>query len=146
MLIILILALLLIVVGTPTLGICIAFRYCDETKQKKIAKKVLIIITLVIMVIFIIMSMIAIVLSAEKNSYDVLEQRYEIIQETYKLYRTHTRMDGGEWLSEVYSYNNKVMQLKARANNQWTNWFVNKKRTDKLKLVEFEDGFLKQGE
>lgn len=85
----------------------------------------------------------ATVMSNTNNKYDVLDSRYEQLVDTYELYVIQTRTNTNAWLEEVYKYNKDVLELKAEANNKWTNCFVNKNRAKELKLIEFENGRLK---
>ena len=135
---------LFVLIATTTFALKFAFRNSETTTTERIVIKIFSIICICLLAISVLLCIIAIGLSCETNTYNVLEQRYEFIQTTYMVYKTHTRIDGNAWLHEIYDYNQKVYILKARALNPWTSWFVNKKRAEGLKVVEFENGILKQ--
>lgn len=145
MIIVLMMVALLILVAVPTIVLSVVWKDYDVLHSKGKAKFVLKAVSVVVLAVTIVICVFAIGLSCATSTYNVLEQRYEFIQETYMVYKTHTRIDGNAWLQEIYDYNQKVYTLKARASNPWTSWFVNKKRAEGLKVVEFENGILKQG-
>lgn len=131
----------LVIIATIIIGVC-SKRNKDNEKLMA-ARIAMSIICIVLGVTLSVVSVTAIVCSSANNQYDVLESRYEQLNETYSFYKTRrTSYTSGidAWLKEMYDYNNTVSALKAEAKNPWTNIFVNKKRVENLKYIQFVDG------
>jgi|GEM_PF-6416953 len=136
MLIIIILVVLFIVLTALT--IVFGMLYKNKNKFEKTTKR-LIVSTVIALVLIVCISIVAGALANDESKYNVLESRYKQLNETYKFYRYVANDEG--WLDELYDYNNEVIELKERANNVWTNWFVNRKRISDLKVIEFKSGY-----